>query len=116
MTAPPDDPTITEEPFLIYSSILFAILGLRALYVVLAGSLAGLRYLRFGLAAVLAFAGGKLLLGSWISVPPLVSVSVIAACITLSIVASVRANRRDRRKARAPAAESAAPAHPPTWH
>ena len=62
---------VTEEPFLIYSSNLFAILGLRALYVVLAGALADLRYLRYGLAAVLAFAGAKLLLGSWIKVPPL---------------------------------------------
>ena len=89
---------VTEEPFLIYSSNLFAILGLRALYIVLAGALAGLRYLRFGLAAVLAFAGGKLLLGSWIKVPPLVSVAVIATCIVVAIAASVHANRRDRRK------------------
>jgi len=84
---------ITEEPFLIYSSNLFAILGLRALYVVLAGALAELRYLRYGLAAVLAFAGAKLLLGSWISVPPLASVGVIAGCIGIAIAASVRARR-----------------------
>ncbi len=98
---------VTEEPFLIYSSNLFAILGLRALYVVLAGALADLRYLRFGLAAVLAFAGGKLLLGSWIKVPPLISVAVIAGCIAIAIVASVHANRRDRRNMRESAAESA---------
>jgi tellurite resistance protein TerC len=98
---------VTEEPFLIYSSNLFAILGLRALYVVLAGALAELRYLRIGLAAVLAFAGGKLLLGSWIAVPPLVSVGIIAGCIGLAVGASVYANRRDRRKPPAPAAESA---------
>jgi tellurite resistance protein TerC len=99
---------VTEEPFLIYSSNLFAMLGLRALYVVLADALAGLRYLRHGLAAVLAFAGGKLLLGAWISVPPLASVAVIAGCLGLAIAASVFANRRDRRNARTPAAESAA--------
>ncbi len=52
---------VTEEPFLIYRSNLLAILGLRALYVVLAGVLADLRYLRFGLAAVLACAGIKLI-------------------------------------------------------
>ena len=98
---------VTEEPFLIYSSNLFAILGLRALYVVLAGALSELRYLRHGLAAVLAFAGCKLLFGSWIKVPPLVSVGVIAACITVAIAASVHANRRDRRKMQAPAARSA---------
>jgi tellurite resistance protein TerC len=107
---------VTEEPFLIYSSNLFAILGLRALYVVLAGALAGLRYLRYGLAAVLAFAGGKLLLGSWISVPPLVSVGVIAGCIGLAIWASVSANRRGRRKTRDVAAESAGERGFPVHH
>jgi tellurite resistance protein TerC len=85
---------ITEEPFLIYSSNLLAILGLRALYVVLAGALANLRYLHFGLAAVLAFAGAKLLLSKWVFVPPLVSVGIIAGCIAISVVFSVRANRR----------------------
>ncbi len=98
---------VTQEPFLIYSSNLFAILGLRALYIVLAGALSDLRYLRYGLAAVLAFAGGKLLLASWIKVPPLASVGVIAGCITIAVVASVYANRRDRRKPRERAAESA---------
>ena len=88
---------VTNEPFLIYSSNLFAILGLRALYVVLARALADLRYLRFGLSAVLAFAGMKLVLASWISVPPLASVGVIASCIALAIWFSVRANRRDAR-------------------
>lgn len=88
---------VSEEPFIIYSSNLLAILGLRALYVVLAGALADLRYLRFGLAAVLAFAGGKLLVASWIKVPPLPSVGVIAACIGISVIYSIRANRRDAR-------------------
>lgn len=92
---------VTEEPFLIYSSNLLAILGLRALYVVLAGALADLRYLRHGLAAVLAFAGGKLLISSWIKVPALPSVGVIAACIGVAVYASIRANRRDARAAQA---------------
>lgn len=87
---------VTEEPFLIYSSNLFAILGLRALYVVLADALSSLRYLRYGLAAVLAFAGAKLLLGSWLAVPPLASVGVIAACIGVAVAASLLANRRAR--------------------
>ncbi len=88
---------VSEQPFIIYSSNLLAILGLRALYVVLAGALADLRYLRFGLAAVLAFAGGKLLAASWIKVPPLTSVGVIAVCIAISVIYSIRANRRDAR-------------------
>jgi tellurite resistance protein TerC len=96
---------VTEEPFIIYSSNLLAILGLRALYIVLAGALADLRYLRFGLAAVLAFAGAKLLLSAWIHVPPLVSVGVIAGVIGLAIALSLRANRRDARIRRAFEAE-----------
>jgi len=87
--------SVTEEPFIIYSANLFAILGLRALYIVLAAALAGLRYLRFGLAAILAFAGGKLLVASWFKIAPLHSVAIIATCLAVSVVLSVRANRRD---------------------
>ena len=87
---------VTEEPFLIYSSNLLALLGLRALYIVLAGAIADLRYLRFGLAAVLGFAGVKLLISEWVKIPPLVSVAVIATMIATAVILSVRANRRDR--------------------
>jgi tellurite resistance protein TerC len=80
---------VTEEPFLIYSSNLFALLGLRALYVVLAGLLADLRYLRFGLAAVLAFAGAKLATARFFPIPPLVSIAVIAVLIGASVAASI---------------------------
>jgi len=72
--------------------------------VVLASALAELRYLKVGLAAVLAFAGGKLLIAQWFAVPPLPSVAVIAVCITIAVVASVRANRRDARSTSACAA------------
>lgn len=88
---------VSEEPFILYSSNLFAILGLRALYVVLAGALADLRYLKYGLAAVLAFAGAKLLVASWVKLSPLLSIGIIAGCLAVSIVASVAANRRERR-------------------
>lgn len=100
---------VTEEPFLIYSSNLLAILGLRALYVVLAGALADLRYLRFGLAAVLGFAGVKLIGASWFKLAPLVSVAIIAACIAVSVIASLVASRRE---ARDQAAAGPAPAVP----
>ncbi len=87
---------VTDNPFLIYSSNLFALLGLRALYIVLGGMLAKLRYLHFGLAAVLAFAGGKMLASHWITIAPFTSVLVIADIIVVAAVASVIAARRDR--------------------
>jgi tellurite resistance protein TerC len=99
---------ITEQPFLIISSNLLAILGLRALYIVLAGALAELRYLRYGLAAVLGFAGFKLIGAKWVPIHPLISIAIIASCIAIAVVASVRANRRDRRILPKPA-ESAGP-------
>ena len=80
---------VTDEPFLIYSSNVFAVLGLRAMYIVLAHALEKLRYLRYGLAAVLAFAGVKMLATQWFAVPPLVSVGVIAACIGAATLASL---------------------------
>ncbi|HEY5950810.1 MAG TPA: TerC/Alx family metal homeostasis membrane protein [Kofleriaceae bacterium] len=90
---------VSEDTFIVYSSNVFAVLGLRALYIVLANALQNLRYLRFGLSAVLAFAGTKMLIASWVKFSPLVSVSVIAVCIAIAIVASVAATRRDRRRA-----------------
>jgi tellurite resistance protein TerC len=89
---------VTEEPYVVYSANVFAVLGLRALYVVLVGAIAKLRYLRFGLAAVLAFAGAKMLLASWIVVTPFLSVAVIAAMIGAAIVASLVATRRERQR------------------
>lgn len=95
---------VSEDVFILYSSNVFAVLGLRALYIVLANALHGLRYLRFGLAAVLAFAGGKMLLVTWFKVPPLGSVIVIASCIGIAIVASVIGARRDEAERRKQAA------------
>jgi len=80
---------VSEDTFILYSSNVFAILGLRALYIVLANALHGLRFLRFGLSAVLAFAGIKMLAASWVKIPPLASVTVIAVCIAIAIGASV---------------------------
>jgi tellurite resistance protein TerC len=89
---------VSEEPFVIYSSNVFAVLGLRALYIVLVGALAQLRYLRYGLSAVLVFAGAKMLVASWFKIPPLVSVMVIAGMIGGAVWASIAATRRDRRR------------------
>jgi tellurite resistance protein TerC len=87
---------VSEEPFVIYSSNVFAVLGLRALYVVLLGALVRLRYLKYGLSAVIAFAGVKMLAVRWIAISPLVSVGVIALVIGAAVIASVIATRRER--------------------
>lgn len=81
--------SITREPFLAYTSNIMAVMGLRSLYVLLAAMLAKLRFLHFGLAAVLAFAAIKMLLSDWIDVGPLISLLVIAVLLGITIVASL---------------------------
>ncbi len=92
--------SITRAPFLAYSSNIMAVMGLRSLYVLLAAMLSRLRFLHFGLAAVLAFAGLKMLLGKWVTVGPLPSLGVIVlllgGTVLLSLTSpSARATQRE---------------------
>lgn len=80
---------ITRDPFIVYTSNIFAILGLRALYFVLAGAIGRLRYLRTGLAVVLAFVGVKMLLADLYKLPVAVSLGVIAVVLGVTVVASL---------------------------
>ncbi|MGC1275275.1 MAG: TerC/Alx family metal homeostasis membrane protein [Planctomycetaceae bacterium] len=92
--------SVTRNEFLIYSSNVFAILGLRSLYIVLAHTIAELKYLHYGLAAVLAFAGAKMLLGKAdVEIPPLASVAVIVGTIGAAVAVSLRARRRTPKEA-----------------
>jgi tellurite resistance protein TerC len=84
---------VTQEPFLVFTSNAFAILGLRAMYFLLADLMHRFVYLKVGLAAVLVFVGVKMLLLDVYKVPITVSLGVIAALITVSVVASLRATR-----------------------
>jgi tellurite resistance protein TerC len=81
---------VTRDPFVVYTSNIFAMLGLRSLYFVLAGVVERFRYLRIGLAAILIFFGARLLLGDIIEIPNGVSLAVIAAALALSVVASLK--------------------------
>jgi tellurite resistance protein TerC len=81
---------VTDDPFLVFTSNAFAILGLRALYFMLAGMIERFVFLKVGLAAVLAFVGTKMLLTDVVKIPIWVSLLVIAALITISIVVSLR--------------------------
>src|ERR1700729_2999438 len=80
---------ITRDPFIVYTSNVFAILGLRAMYFLLAGFLNRLRFLTVGLAFVLAFIGGKMLVEPWLHVTALVSLSIVAGILLLAIVGSL---------------------------
>jgi tellurite resistance protein TerC len=80
---------ITTDPFIVFTSNIFAILGLRSLYFLLAGMIGRFRYLNVGLAAVLIFVGAKMMLVEWIKLPIVVSLGVVAGLLTLSILASI---------------------------
>ena len=81
--------SITRHPFLAYTSNIMAVMGLRSLYVLLAAGLAKLRYLHFGLAAVLAFAALKMLLADWVEIGPGVSLAVIAGLMGVTVGVSM---------------------------
>ena len=85
---------VTRDPFLVYSSNVFAILGLRALFFVLAGMMDRFAYLKPGVALILVFVGGKMALSAWLHVPILASLGVILfmliGAVGLSLVRSGR--------------------------
>ncbi len=81
---------ISEDPFIVYSSNVFAILGLRALYLVVSDLLRDLHYLRYGLAAILALAGTKMLLSGIVKIPPAVSLGLIVTILAAAIIPSIR--------------------------
>jgi tellurite resistance protein TerC len=86
---------VTRDPFLVFTSNAFAILGLRSLYFAVAGLMAMFRYLRYSLVAILAFVGMKMLLVGHYHVANHVSLMIILATLALGIVASMWASRRD---------------------
>jgi tellurite resistance protein TerC len=80
---------ITRDAFIVYTSNVFAILGLRALYFMLAGFLGRLRYLTAGLSFVLVFIGGKMIVEPWLHVPVLISLGVVAGILLVALIASL---------------------------
>lgn len=80
---------ITTDPFIVFTSNIFAILGLRALYFLLAGMIGRFRYLKVGLGLVLAYVGVKMLLSGWIHVPIGLSLGVIAGLLGISVAVSL---------------------------
>jgi tellurite resistance protein TerC len=82
---------ITRDAFVVYTSNVFAILGLRTLYFLLAGVLDRLSYLKFGLAGVLAFVGAKMLVEPWMHIPVVWSLGVVLGILAIATIISLLA-------------------------
>ncbi len=97
--------SVTQNAFIVFTSNVFAILGLRSMYFLLAGALGYFRYLKTGLSAVLVFIGGKMLLDphhqepKWFQVelPTSVSLMVVAAILLIAISLSLTASHREKK-------------------
>jgi tellurite resistance protein TerC len=101
--------SVTTDTFLVFSSNAFAILGLRSLYFLLAGAVDKFRYLKPGLAALLVFAGLKILLADIFPIPIAASLAIIVGILALAIGASLVADRRDDRRGAAEPADRLSP-------
>jgi tellurite resistance protein TerC len=89
---------VTQNAFIVFTSNIFAILGLRSLYFVLAGAIQYFRYLRIGLAGVLVLIGLKMLAARWYALAAGPSLALVAALLAVSICGSILAARRERGK------------------
>ena len=89
---------ITQDAFVIFTSNIFAILGLRSLYFVLASAIQYFTYLKYGLSIVLIFIGFKMVGRHWVEIPTNVSLSIVAGIIVLSIVVSILLTRGRRKQ------------------
>lgn len=102
---------VSREEFIVFSSNAFAILGLRALYFLLASMAGRFRYLNAGLGVILGFVGVKMLITEIYHMPTWLSLSVIAVVLTVTIWASLRAERREQQASQLDSGD--APAHVP---
>jgi tellurite resistance protein TerC len=86
--------SITRQPFLAYTSNIMAVMGLRSLYFLLIGMLTRLRLLHYGLAALLGFAGAKMLAARWIAIGPAASLGVIVGILAVTVAMSLLAGTK----------------------
>jgi tellurite resistance protein TerC len=91
---------ITRDPFIVYTSNICAILGLRSLYFLLAKMIHRFIYLKSGVAIVLAFVGTKMLLRDVIEIPILLSLGLVVGVLTTTVIISIIATRRNERASR----------------
>ncbi|HZB12719.1 MAG TPA: TerC family protein [Chryseolinea sp.] len=88
---------ISDDPFIVYTSNAFAILGLRSLYFALAGIEKYFKYLKYGLAVILVFVGTKMAIADVFKIPVEISLGVIAVILAISMLASVRKSKKDEK-------------------
>jgi tellurite resistance protein TerC len=88
---------VTLDPFIVFTSNIFAILGLRSLYFLLAGAVEYFKFLKVGLSAVLVFIGAKMLLMGVVEIPTKVSLAVVVTIIAVSVLFSVALSRKSRK-------------------
>jgi len=87
---------ITVDPFIVYSSNIFAILGLRSLYFALAGIMGLFQYLHYGLSAILIFVGIKMMIAEFYKMPVGIALGVVAAILLISILASLWRSKQQK--------------------
>jgi tellurite resistance protein TerC len=80
---------ITRDPFIVYTSNVFAIIGLRSLYFLLAGLMPMFHYLKYGLSLILVFVGAKMVLSDLVTIPNIVSLGVVAVLLLGSVAVSL---------------------------
>lgn len=80
---------ITRDPFIVFSSNVFAILGLRAMYFLLAAAIPYFRYLNYGLSLVLVFIGVKMLIEKWLPIPTGLSLAIVGSMLAIAVAASL---------------------------
>jgi tellurite resistance protein TerC len=81
---------VTQDPFLVFTSNIFAILGLRSLYFTLAGLMERFRHVKLALVFILAYVGVKMMLSHHVQIPDVLSLSIIAGALSLGVLASLR--------------------------
>ncbi|MGQ0794045.1 MAG: TerC family protein [Deltaproteobacteria bacterium] len=86
---------ITTDPFIVYTSNIFAIMGLRSIYFALAGIMKLFHYLHYGLSFILVFVGIKMILASYVKIPVEIALGVIAGTLAISVIASIMYPKKD---------------------
>lgn len=91
--------SVTQDPFIVFSSNIFAVLGLRSIYFLIAALMDRFVYLKIALGFILAFIGVKMLIVSWVHIPIYISLGFIFLALTTAILASFVKNKKDSKKA-----------------